>query len=127
MGGSEREALLPPEAAREVELSGWRGRVNRAENLLVVVPLMIMAVVPVMEIVLRRFHTGISGSTSLVQHCTLLVGMFGGLYASAVLCSLSHRIGNLTWVSSAKALSLSSPTSAGSSTLMAMIARSPPN
>lgn len=55
----------------------------RAEDLLLVVPLAAMMLLPVLEIVLRSvFNTGISGSSTIVQHLTLLVGMFGGAIAA---------------------------------------------
>jgi C4-dicarboxylate transporter, DctM subunit len=42
-----------------------------------------MMLLPVTEIVLRSvFHTGINGSSAIVQHLTLIVGMFGGALAA---------------------------------------------
>jgi len=35
-----------------------------------------------LEIILRRFHTGVSGAAAFVQHFTLIVGMFGGAIAA---------------------------------------------
>ena len=56
---------------------------HRAENWLLVVPLAAMLLLPVAEIVLRRvFKTGISGSSVIVQHLTLIVGMLGGAIAA---------------------------------------------
>lgn len=55
----------------------------RAEDLLLVLPLAAMMLLPVIEILLRSvFHTGISGSSIIVQHLTLVVGMFGGAIAA---------------------------------------------
>lgn len=54
-----------------------------AENYLLIVPLAAMMLLPVLEILLRSFFkTGISGSSTIVQHLTLLVGMFGGAVAA---------------------------------------------
>jgi tripartite ATP-independent transporter DctM subunit len=38
--------------------------------------------IPLTEIVLRRFHTGISGAAAFVQHFTLIIGMIGGAIAA---------------------------------------------
>jgi len=59
---------------------GW---VRQAENILLIVPLSAMLLLPVLEILLRSlFHTGISGSSVIVQHLTLIVGMLGGAVAA---------------------------------------------
>ena len=56
---------------------------QRAENWLIVAPLAAMVLLPVLEIVLRRvFKTGVSGSSVIVQHLTLIVGMIGGAIAA---------------------------------------------
>jgi C4-dicarboxylate transporter DctM subunit len=53
------------------------------EDLLVTVALSLMVLLPLAESFLRRsFHTGISGSTLLVQHLVLYVGMLGGAIAA---------------------------------------------
>jgi C4-dicarboxylate transporter, DctM subunit len=50
---------------------------------MLVIPLAAMMLLPVVEIVLRSvFKTGISGSSSIVQHLTLIVGMLGGAIAA---------------------------------------------
>src|SRR5512135_2648378 len=55
----------------------------QAENLLLVIPLAAMVLLPVVEIVLRMvFKTGVSGSSAIVQHLTLIVGMLGGAIAA---------------------------------------------
>jgi len=62
--------------------SRW-GWLRQAENLLLIVPLLAMMLLPVVEILLRwLFHTGISGSSTIVQHLTLVVGMVGGAVAA---------------------------------------------
>ena len=61
---------------------GWR-LLRQGENLLLVIPLAAMLLIPVAEILLRMvFNTGISGSSTIVQHLTLIVGMFGGAVAA---------------------------------------------
>ena len=58
---------------------GLRG----VENGLLVASLTAMLLLPVAELLLRRlFHTGISGSSAIVQHLTLIVGMIGGAIAA---------------------------------------------
>jgi TRAP-type C4-dicarboxylate transport system permease small subunit len=56
---------------------------NQGENLVLTVTLGLMVLLPVLEVLLRRFFSwGISGSTAWVQHGTLLVGMVGGAVAA---------------------------------------------
>jgi tripartite ATP-independent transporter DctM subunit len=63
--------------------NGFFGWARQAENLLLIVPLCAMMLLPVLEILLRRlFNTGISGSSTIVQHLTLIVGMAGGAVAA---------------------------------------------
>ncbi len=62
--------------------TGWRRVARKTEDLLLVVPMVALVVLPLVETVLRRFHTGISGSTAFVQHLTLIIGMFGGAIAA---------------------------------------------
>src|SRR6266568_7679666 len=53
------------------------------EDSLLVICLAAMMLLPVTEIILRSiFHTGISGSSAIVQHLTLIVGMLGGAIAA---------------------------------------------
>ncbi|HSN89107.1 MAG TPA: hypothetical protein VL025_20245, partial [Thermoanaerobaculia bacterium] len=57
--------------------------IHRIEDGLAVAAILLMAVLPVLEIVLRSaFHTGIPGSTAVVQHLTLWVGFLGAMLAS---------------------------------------------
>lgn len=61
----------------------WRRALLQGENILIVMALSAMMVLPVAEIILRSvFKTGISGSSSIVQHLTLIVGMLGGAIAA---------------------------------------------
>ena len=70
---------------------------QRAENLLITLALAVMVVLPVLEIVLRAgWNTGLTGSSTLVQHLTLVVGMLGG--------ALAARDGRLLSLSTATAL-----------------------
>ncbi len=63
--------------------SRWQRVLCQSENLLLVVPLAVMLLLPVVEILLRTvFKTGISGSSAIVQHLTLIVGMLGGAVAA---------------------------------------------
>lgn len=61
----------------------WRQGLRQGENALIVAALAAMMVLPVVEIALRHlFKTGISGSSAIVQHLTLMVGMLGGALAA---------------------------------------------
>lgn len=56
---------------------------TRLEDWLLVIPLGTMLLLPVLELFLRKvFKTGISGSSAIVQHLTLIVGMIGGAVAA---------------------------------------------
>lgn len=70
------------EAAVSAPATGWRRVLNSGENLFVVVPLALSMALPLLEVVLRRFHTGISGSISFVQNFTLIIGMAGAAIAA---------------------------------------------
>src|SRR6185436_779055 len=64
-------------------LPRWRQFLHEGENLLLIIPLAAMMLLPVVELVLRSvFKTGISGSSGIVQHLTLFVGMLGGVIAA---------------------------------------------
>ncbi len=63
----------------------WKRAISaacRAENLLVVLALGVMMLLPLLEIVLRKFKGGLTGSQAIVQHLTLAVGMLGGALAA---------------------------------------------
>lgn len=58
-------------------------KVHKAENMVLVAALAAMMILPVLEIVLRAvFKTGVSASSAIVQHLTLIVGMLGGAIAA---------------------------------------------
>ena len=53
------------------------------ENAILSLALAALAVLPILESLLRKtLHVGLSGSTALVQHLTLIVGMLGGAIAA---------------------------------------------
>jgi len=64
------------------DLSAWQRGLRFAENLFVVVPLGLCVLLPLLEVVLRRFHTGLAGSIILVQNFTLIIGMVGAAIAA---------------------------------------------
>jgi tripartite ATP-independent transporter DctM subunit len=73
-------APSPLEGRQEQGLLLW---LRQAENVLLVIPLAAMMLLPVIEIALRSvFNIGISGSSAIVQHLTLIVGMIGGAVAA---------------------------------------------
>lgn len=55
---------------------------GRFENWLITFSLGTMMLLPLLEIVLRHFRTGISGSAELLQHLVLFVAMIGGAIAA---------------------------------------------
>jgi len=60
-----------------------QGHWRAAEDWIVALALGAMMVLPLVEIALRTiFHTGLAGSSTLVQHLTLLVSMAGGALAT---------------------------------------------
>jgi len=79
------DAVASHELARPTDpaLPRWRQRLRQGENSLIVAALAAMMALPVVEIILRHlFKTGISGSSAIVQHLTLIVGMLGGALAA---------------------------------------------
>jgi TRAP-type C4-dicarboxylate transport system permease small subunit len=83
-------------------------------------PLLALVALPLTEIVLRRFHTGISGATAFVQHFTLMVGMLGGAIAAREgrLLSFSSLASFFKGKLKTMALILSSGTAAAISALL---------
>ena len=71
----------PDEPAR-----GSGGRLRwlwQAENLLVALALAALMVLPLIEIVGRKFfHGGLSGGAALQQHLVLIIGLLGGMFAA---------------------------------------------
>lgn len=63
--------------------TGWRAALRHAENLPVVLALALMALLPCVEIALRKlFNSGVPGSVPVVQHLVLVVSMLGGAIAA---------------------------------------------
>jgi tripartite ATP-independent transporter DctM subunit len=70
---------IPPAPAPD----GWRRWLIYGENWLVTLALGALALLPLLEIVLRRlFHSGISGATAIQQHLTLVISLLGGMLAA---------------------------------------------
>src|ERR1051326_6574468 len=70
-------------AGAALTLPRWRRWLLEGENLPLVAPLAAMMFLPVLEIILRSaFKTGVSGSSVIVQHLTLIVAMVGGAIAA---------------------------------------------
>src|SRR6266481_4564026 len=79
---TDESGLLNPSPGKAPD-HGWRRVLGQGENLLVVISLVAMMLLPVVEILLRAiFKTGLSGSSAIVQHLTLIVGMLGGAIAA---------------------------------------------
>src|SRR5258707_6365371 len=79
---TDESDLLNPSPGKAPD-HGWRRVLWQGENLLVVISLAAMMLLPVVEILLRAiFKTGLSGSSAIVQHLTLIVGMLGGAIAA---------------------------------------------
>ncbi len=80
--GPSPESASPSAAGLEPS-AGKPTWARAAENWCLVVPLAAMLFLPLLELPLRKiFKSGISGSSSIVQHLTLLVGMIGGAIAA---------------------------------------------
>lgn len=77
-------AAIPTAAGRSNLLPAlWRGRLVRAEDGLLALVLAAIVLLPLGEIVLRTtLNIGIAGSTTLVQHLTLLASMAGAAVAA---------------------------------------------
>jgi C4-dicarboxylate transporter, DctM subunit len=72
-----------PAEFNQHETAGWHRRIINVENLVVSLALAAMVALPLAESVLRKFlQTGIQGSTAIVQHLVLVVGMLGGALAA---------------------------------------------
>jgi tripartite ATP-independent transporter DctM subunit len=69
-------------APEPADLPGWKKFCRTGENLVVVLALAVMTLLPVTEVILRPFKTGITASATLVQHLVLAVGMLGGALAA---------------------------------------------
>jgi len=81
---SATATLTPTEIfTPELETPPRRGYLGRSEDMVVTLVLAGIVALPLAESVLRKtLHLGISGSTALVQHLTLILGMIGGVIAA---------------------------------------------
>ncbi len=62
---------------------GWRRVAIGSENTIVSIALAVLVLLPLSEIVLRSvFRTGLPGSSTYVQHFTLIISMLGGAIAA---------------------------------------------
>jgi tripartite ATP-independent transporter DctM subunit len=62
---------------------GARRWLRLGEDSLVTFALAALAILPLLEIVLRRlFHSGLSGATAIQQHLTLVISLLGGMLAA---------------------------------------------
>jgi C4-dicarboxylate transporter DctM subunit len=73
---------LDADAPAEARGVDEHGPVQRAEHALSVVALALLTLLPIAEIVLRWFDSGIPGGTPFVQHLTLVVALLGGALAA---------------------------------------------
>ena len=72
-----------PTTTEAAPTTGLRLWLRQGENLLLCSILVALMVLPLLEAFLRKaFASGIPGATTLVQHCTLLIGMLGGALAA---------------------------------------------
>jgi len=76
------KSTQPSSYTTAAPVTGWRRVLRQGEELLVVLSLAALTALPLIELVLRRFHSGISGSSAFVQNFTLIVGMLGGAIAA---------------------------------------------
>ncbi len=77
MSGSHDPAA--PAEARGIDQGGRLGVFERG---LSVLALALLTLLPIIEIVLRRFDSGVPGGTPFVQHLTLVVALLGGALAA---------------------------------------------
>jgi len=76
---SDAHDAAAPAEARGVDTTG---AVAGVEHGLSVLALALLTLLPIAEIVLRRFDSGIPGGTPFVQHLTLVVALLGGALAA---------------------------------------------
>ncbi|MEW6157566.1 MAG: TRAP transporter large permease subunit [Verrucomicrobiota bacterium] len=80
---SELPAGIPEgKGPEEAALSGWRGALRHTENLALTFCLALLVLLPLLEIVLRAFRTGIPSGSEIIKHFTLFIGMLGGAVAA---------------------------------------------
>lgn len=75
--------LVTDAAPQSAPPTGLRLWLRQGENLILCSVLVVLMGLPLLEAFLRKaFSAGIPGATTLVQHCTLLIGMLGGALAA---------------------------------------------
>jgi C4-dicarboxylate transporter DctM subunit len=80
---NSENAASPTEVVRPWSLGWWLRGFAHTENYAITLALTIMMVLPLAEIIARKvLGTSIRGSTTYVQHMTLIVGMLGGAIAA---------------------------------------------
>ncbi len=66
-----------------VAQQGWRKWCREGENALISLALAALVLLPLEEIILRKwFHSGLSGASLFQQHLTLFIGLLGGALAA---------------------------------------------
>ena len=114
---------LAADAPAEARGVDEHGPLQRAEHALSILALALLTLLPIAEIVMRWFDSGIPGGTAFVQHLTLVVALLGGALAARDDRLLALATGSLLpagpWAVAAKGL-------AGfvGATVAAMLARS---
>lgn len=104
----------PNQNSQSVNL-GWATKSHAVwastENWLISIALGVMMALPLLEIALRRFNSGVSGSAEMLQHLVLFVAMAGGAIAAREnrLLSLSTFTAFLKgpWATAARSFSAS--------------------
>ena len=71
-----------PSAPAEARGVDDHSRLSHAEHALSVLALALLTLLPIVEIVLRRFDSGVPGGVPFVQHLTLVVALLGGALAA---------------------------------------------
>ncbi len=74
---------VPLAASQKSEPVGPLRWLWQAENLLVALTLAVLMLLPLIEIVGRKFfHAGLEGGAALQQHLVLIIGLLGGMFAA---------------------------------------------
>jgi len=74
---------VPQDSSQNAVTTGPFRWLWRAENLLVALTLAALMLLPLVEVVGRKFfHAGLEGAAALQQHLVLFIGLLGGMYAA---------------------------------------------
>jgi C4-dicarboxylate transporter, DctM subunit len=83
MSHAQAERVAEPARAAAEPVIQFIRLLNRGEDAALALTLACLGVLPIIEILLRRFlHTGISGESDILQHLTLIAGMLGAMVAA---------------------------------------------